>query len=105
MGHHSYTRRDFLKVVGFGAATLALPGCGSAYESPAGRAHRPNIILIMADDMGYSDIGCYGGEIHTPNLDGPALYPVLQHRSLLPDQGLADDRALPAPNRRRAYDE
>lgn len=30
---------------------------------------RPNIIYIMADDMGYSDIGCYGGEVHTPNLD------------------------------------
>ncbi|MBO9153472.1 arylsulfatase [Chitinophaga sp. GCM10012297] len=30
---------------------------------------RPNILLIMADDMGFSDIGCFGGEIHTPNLD------------------------------------
>ena len=30
---------------------------------------RPNIILIMADDMGWSDIGCYGGEIETPNID------------------------------------
>ena len=33
---------------------------------------RPNIIVIMADDMGFSDIGCYGGEINTPVLDGLA---------------------------------
>jgi hypothetical protein len=30
---------------------------------------RPNILIIMADDMGWSDIGCYGGEIPTPNID------------------------------------
>ena len=33
---------------------------------------RPNIILIMSDDMGFSDIGCYGGEIQTPHLDALA---------------------------------
>ena len=35
----------------------------------AARARKPNIILMMADDMGFSDIGCYGSEIATPNLD------------------------------------
>ncbi|MFK7821233.1 MAG: arylsulfatase [Planctomycetaceae bacterium] len=38
----------------------------------ASAADRPNIVLIMADDMGYTDIGCYGSEIQTPVLDGLA---------------------------------
>ncbi|NBU87384.1 MAG: hypothetical protein EBS13_08870 [Verrucomicrobia bacterium] len=33
---------------------------------------KPNILLIMADDMGYSDLGCFGGEIRTPSLDSLA---------------------------------
>src|SRR5437763_3728633 len=30
---------------------------------------KPNVLLVLADDMGFSDLGCYGGEITTPNLD------------------------------------
>ena len=51
--------KSFLSLIGL---SLAL-----ACTSPA--ADQPNIILIMSDDMGFSDIGCYGGEIKTPNLD------------------------------------
>ena len=43
---------------------------GSLWAGPTAKgAPPPNIVLIMADDMGYSDIGCFGGEIETPNLD------------------------------------
>src|SRR5688500_10051157 len=35
-------------------------------------ASRPNVLLILADDVGYSDVGCYGGEAETPNLDALA---------------------------------
>ena len=40
-------------------------------DQPEGKpfASCPNVIVIMVDDLGFSDIGCYGGEISTPNLD------------------------------------
>src|SRR4051812_49673311 len=41
--------------------------------APAARAtDRPNVVVILSDDMGYSDLGCYGSEIATPNLDALA---------------------------------
>lgn len=40
--------------------------------SPAAEGGRPNFVVILADDMGFSDAGCYGGEIETPNLDSLA---------------------------------
>ena len=48
------------------AATAALP---AASPASAGTEKRPNIVIILGDDLGFSDMGCFGGEIKTPNLD------------------------------------
>ncbi len=44
-------------------------GLLTAWPTPAPAAEKPNILLILADDLGFSDLGCYGSEIATPNLD------------------------------------
>jgi arylsulfatase A len=69
-------RRDFIKAMGLGIASLTLPGCGGASKLSMGKPNvkKPNIIFIMADDMGYGDLGCYNkkSKIPTPNMDALA---------------------------------
>jgi len=71
-------RRRFIRNLGLGAAALTVSHLVAAAQSraalakAAGAADRPDIVIIIADDMGYSDLGCYGGEIATPHLDGLA---------------------------------
>jgi arylsulfatase A-like enzyme len=62
-------RRQYLKAAGLGLAALALPGCASLSSRLAGK-RPPNIVLIVSDDHGYADLGCFGSrDIKTPNLD------------------------------------
>lgn len=56
----------YLLLAGIMAVSILLPGFKK--EKPA-KDDRPNIIIILADDMGFSDAGCFGGEIHTPNIN------------------------------------
>ncbi len=51
---------------------IALALLAATALAPAAPAGKPNILIILADDMGFSDIGCYGGEVVTPNIDALA---------------------------------
>ncbi|MCY3678288.1 MAG: arylsulfatase [Gemmatimonadetes bacterium] len=70
-------RREFVRRVSAGSAALSGPAMLGSLAGCAEPLHdavpRPNVVLIFSDDLGYSDIGCYGGELRTPNIDALGL--------------------------------
>jgi arylsulfatase A-like enzyme len=75
MDKQGYTRRDFLKTVSLGAVSMTLQGRAIAAQKIKNGSSRqkPNFVLILVDDLGWQDIGCYvpasGGFYETPNID------------------------------------
>ena len=65
--HKNFNRRHFLKVVGGAAATVILPRFAFGDDEPS---RKLNFVLILVDDLGWADVGCYGSDLHeTPNID------------------------------------
>ncbi len=64
-------RRDFLKTLGITAATFSISGCTeNLFNAAKSTTKKPNVVYIVADDLGYGDLGCYGQKIiKTPNID------------------------------------
>ncbi|MHC4647873.1 MAG: sulfatase, partial [Planctomycetota bacterium] len=72
MSRYDCTRRGFLRATAVGAVSIAVPDCGNlASRSRATAAkNKPNIVFILADDLGWAELGCYGNRFNeTPNLD------------------------------------
>jgi len=103
-GFNMQSRRDFLRALGLSAAYLALNGSLKGADRPAGR---PNIILCMADDQGWGEMGYYGhpgienSRLRRNGCRWSALRPVLFRRpGLLADTGQRNDGPAPESLRR-----
>lgn len=92
-------RRDFLKKSGAVAASSAIgisfgtmPGCG--FKGPITDPELPNIVLIIADNMGWKDPGCFGNDqIKTPNIDSLAEEGIMFTRAFVVSSSCSPSRA------------
>jgi len=67
---NTINRRGFIKAAGLGIAAFTLSNCVETENKHKGSSAKPNIIFIMADDLGFAELGCYGQkEIKTPCID------------------------------------
>ncbi|MFB0523982.1 MAG: sulfatase [Phycisphaerae bacterium] len=66
-------RREFMRAMGLGTASVAISGYMGIFlqaKAASGPNEKPNFLFILIDDMGWSDLGCYGNQFHeTPNVD------------------------------------